>query len=110
MTPRRSAVAPIVDRFMERVDEVVERCHEAIWNAVPAYSRSGDDLGDDVRDAVRNNVATLANVLQQSREIKREELEGIRRVGGRRAEQGIPLDDVLHAYGIRTRAHRSARA
>ena len=98
MTPRRSAVAPIVDRFMERVDEVVERCHEAIWNAVPSYSRSGDDLGDDVRDAVRNNVVTLANVLQQSREIKREELEGIRRVGGRRAEQGIPLDDVLHAY------------
>ena len=98
MSPRNEAVAAIVDRFVERADEVVERCHEAIWSAVPSYERSGDDLGDDVRDAVRNNVMTLANVLHQSREIKREELEAIRRVGSRRAEQGIPLDDVLHAY------------
>lgn len=98
MTPGRSAVAPIVDRFLERMDEVVERCHEAIWNAVPSYGRAGDELGDDVRDAVRNNVVTLAHVLHQSREIRRDELEGIRRVGARRAEQGIPLDDVLHAY------------
>ena len=98
MSARRSGVSPIVDRFMERVDEVVEKAHEAIWSAVASYARGGDDLRDDVRDAVRNNVVTLAAVLHQSREIKREELEGIRRVGSRRAEQGIPLDDVLHAY------------
>ena len=98
MSRRNVAVGAIVDRFVERCDEVVERCHEAIWNAVPSYARAGDDLGGDVRDAVRNNVMTLANVLHQSREIKREELEAIRRVGSRRAEQGIPLDDVLHAY------------
>lgn len=98
MTPRRSGLARIVDRFLDRMDEVVEKCHDAIWTAVPSYARSGEALGDDVREAVRSNVVTLANVLHQSREIKREELEGIRRVGARRAEQGIPLDDVLHAY------------
>jgi len=98
MTPRRSAVAPIVDRFVERMDEVVDKCHDAIWSAVPSYARSGGGLGDDVRDAVRRNVVTLAHVLHNSREIKREELESIRRVGARRAEQSIPLDDVLHAY------------
>ena len=98
MTPRRSAVAPIVDRFVEKLDDTVERCHEAIWNAVASYPRAGDDFREDVKEAVRNNVVTLAHVLHQSREIKREELEGIRRVGARRAEQGIPLDDVLHAY------------
>ncbi len=98
MTRRRSEVGPIVDRFMERLDEVVEKAHDAIWNAVASYARAGDDLRDDVREAVRNNVATLAHVLHESREIKRDELDGIRRVGSRRAEQGIPLDDVLHAY------------
>lgn len=98
MTRRRSGVAPIVDRFVERMDEVVEKCHDAIWSAVPSYARAGEGLADDVREAVRSNVVTLANVLHQSREIKRDELDGIRRVGGRRAEQGIPLDDVLHAY------------
>ena len=95
---RRSSVTPIVERFVERLEEVVERAQEAIWNAVAAYPRSGTDLADDVRDAVRINVTTLANVLSQSREIKRDELDGIRRVGARRADQGIPLDDVLHAY------------
>lgn len=80
------------------MDEVVEKCHDAIWSVIPSYARAGEGLGDDVREAVRSNVVTLANVLHQSREIKRDELDGIRRVGARRAEQGIPLDDVLHAY------------
>lgn len=98
MGPKRSAVAPIAERFVDRSDEVVEKAHEAIWNAVASYARAGDNLADDVKDAVRNNVVTLARVLHQSRDIKREELDAIRRVGARRAEQGIPLDDVLHAY------------
>ena len=91
-------VARIVDYFMERLDEVVERSHEAIWKGIPTYPRGGDELDLDLREAVRSNVATLAQVLHQSREIKREEMESIKRVGARRAEQGIPLDDVLHAY------------
>lgn len=98
MSPSRPKVAPIVERFVDRLDEVVERCRDAIWEAVGSYARAGEDLKGDVADAVRNNVATLANVLSGSREIKRDELEQIRRVGVRRAEQGIPLDDVLHAY------------
>lgn len=98
MPPKRPTVGPIVERFVERSDEVTEKAHEAIWNAVASYARAGDELADDVKEAVRNNVVTLAHVLHQSRDIKREELEGIRRVGSRRAEQGIPLDDVLHAY------------
>jgi hypothetical protein len=93
-----SARSAIVDTFMIRLDEVVERCTEAIWQSVASYSRGGEDLRNDVSDAVRNNVATLARVLQEGREIKREELEPIERTGARRAESGIPLDDVLHAY------------
>jgi hypothetical protein len=93
-----SARSAIVDSFMIRLDEVVERCTEAIWQSVASYSRSGEDLRNDVSDAVRNNVATLARVLHEGREIKREELEPIERTGARRAESGIPLDDVLHAY------------
>ncbi|MDQ3941067.1 MAG: helix-turn-helix domain-containing protein [Actinomycetota bacterium] len=95
---KNPVVAAIVDRFIERLDEVVERSHEAIWQAVPSYARSGSALQDDVREAVRRNVTNLAQVLHQSREVKREELEAIERVGARRAQQAIPLDDVLHAY------------
>ncbi|MDQ3620692.1 MAG: helix-turn-helix domain-containing protein [Actinomycetota bacterium] len=93
-----AAVRPIIDRFLARLDEVVDLCIAAIWEAIPSYARLGDDLRDDVRQAVRGNVAILANVLSQSRDISRDELEAIEQVGARRAEGGIPLEDVLSAY------------
>ncbi len=88
----------IVERFQERLDEVVEMCTEAIWEAVPSYERAGDRLRSDVRHAVRENVAILSTVLSQGREIRKDELEALERTGARRAQAGIPLDDVLHAY------------
>jgi hypothetical protein len=88
----------IIDRFIARLDEVVERCTTAIWEAVPAYARVGEDLMEDVRDAVRENVAILSRVLSQGRDVGRDDLEVIERTGARRAEAGIPLQDVLHAY------------
>ncbi|MEA2477399.1 MAG: hypothetical protein QOF16_577 [Actinomycetota bacterium] len=94
---RHSGVEPIVQSFLARMDEVVERSAGAIRDAVPSYSRSVEVMRD-VRDAVRENVTTLGQVLAEGREVKHDELEGIERVGARRAEAGVPLDDVLHAY------------
>jgi DNA-binding PucR family transcriptional regulator len=88
----------IVGSLMERIDELVDRCVAAIWEAVPAYARLGPSFSDEVRDAVRENVRILAQVLARGGEIGREELELIERTGARRAEAGIPLEDVLHAY------------
>ena len=93
-----TAVTTIITAFLERLDEVVDRCVVAISETVPSYGRRGDLLMEDVRDAVRGNVATLSQVLSQGRDVRKEELEAIERVGARRAEAGIPLDDVLHAY------------
>jgi DNA-binding PucR family transcriptional regulator len=93
-----TAVTTIISAFLERLDEIVNRCVNAISETVPSYGRRGDLLMEDVRDAVRGNVATLSQVLSQGREVRKEELEAIERVGARRAEAGIPLDDVLHAY------------
>ena len=95
---RSKGLRPIVDGFLERLDDVVERSAEAIWQVVPSYERSGGPLLDDVRHSVRENVEILARVLSAGRVIKPEELETIERTGARRAETGIPLDDVLHAY------------
>jgi DNA-binding PucR family transcriptional regulator len=98
-----SAVQPIVDSFLTRLDEVANLSTDAIAVKVPAYGRGGTQLLEDVRDAVKENVTTLAEVLSQDREVRRDELEAIGRVGARRAEAGIPLDDVLHAYRTVTR-------
>lgn len=93
-----AAVRPIVERFLERLDEVVERCSSAIQDVVPSYARLGDTFKIDLERAVRENVGALAQTLSQGRDIRREEMESIERTGARRAEQSIPLDDVLHAY------------
>lgn len=92
------AVRAIVERFLARLDEVVERCTAAIIDAIPSYGRFGDDFLADLQRAVRDNVGTLAEVLSQGRDARREEIEAIERTGARRAEQSIPLDDVLAAY------------
>jgi hypothetical protein len=92
------AVRTIIERFAGRLDEVVEACTGAIHDTIPSYERAGGPVMDDVREAVRENVTTLCQVLSQVRDIRRDELEAIERVGARRAEAGIPLDDVLHAY------------
>lgn len=94
--PPTPAVRPIVERFLGRLDEVVERCREAIKEIVPSYGKLVSN--DDLDNAVRANVGALAQTLSQGRDIRREEIELIERTGARRAEQSIPLDDVLHAY------------
>ncbi len=100
---RAPAVTTIVDAFLARLDEVTERCTEAIWETVPSYSQAGEEFSDEVRGAVRGNVGTLGQVLSEQREIRRDELESIERTGGRRATENIPLDDVLHAYRTASR-------
>jgi hypothetical protein len=93
----------IVEKFLERLDEVVDGSSVAIWDDVESYTRLGSDFEQDVRSAVRENVAILAHVLGVGKDVGRADLEPIERVGARRAEAGIPLEDVLHAYRIVSR-------
>ena len=94
----RPTVRTVIEALLARMDEVVERCFVAVLQTVPSYERAGEPLQSDLREAVRDNVSLLARVIAQGREVSREELDVIERVGVRRAEAGIPLDDVLHAY------------
>ncbi len=98
MTAPKPAIERIVDRFLGRLDAVVERSADAIWDSVPSYGKVGAPLLEDVQSSVRDNAETLSKILTENREVAKEELEPIERVGARRAEAGIPLDDVLHAY------------
>jgi PucR C-terminal helix-turn-helix domain/GGDEF-like domain len=91
-------VRDIIDSFLTRLDEVVERCTAAIWEALPSYESVGDTFRDEVATAVRENVETLALVLSEGRDISKDEMEGIERVGAQRAQASIPLYDVLRAY------------
>lgn len=91
-------VQQIVKSFMERLDEVVERGVGAIWDNVPSYARTNEEFRAEVGRAMRINVEVLSQVLSEGRVISPSELRYIERVGHQRAEMGIPLEDVLHAY------------
>jgi hypothetical protein len=93
----------IVERFLGRLDEVVEMCSDIIYNNIPSYTRLGEKFKDEIRHAVRENIAILAQILGMGTEVAPEQLEPIERVGARRAEAGIPLEDVLHAYRMVSR-------
>jgi DNA-binding PucR family transcriptional regulator len=96
-------VRAVIAAFLGRLDEVVERCFAAILEVVPSYVRAGEPLQSDLKEAVRDNVSLLSRVIAQGREVTRDEIDVIERVGIRRAEAGIPLDDVLQAYRIVSR-------
>jgi DNA-binding PucR family transcriptional regulator len=98
VSPRPSGVSPIVTRFLERLEEVVDAGTDAIRDGIPSYARLGEPFLAEVRSSVRGNVAILGRVLGDEREVAPDELQAIERVGARRAEAGIPLEDVLRAY------------
>ena len=99
-----SAVAAIAGMFAARLDEVVDNGTEAIRSGIESYARLGDPFMEEVRGSVRENVSTLARVIGEGREVAFDELRGIEAVGARRAEAGIPLEDVLQAYRMVSRA------
>ena len=104
MIAQPAGLAPIIDGFLDRLDDVVNASTTAILQTIPSYGRGGDALRDELARAVRANVAALARSLREGRELTYEELAEVEHVSARRAEGGIPLEDVLHAYRMVSRA------
>ena len=103
MTQQPAGLTEIIDRFLGRLDDVVDAGTEAILQGIPSYGRVEDVLRDELGHAVRANVATLARALLENRELRKDELAEVEHVSARRAEAGIPLEDVLHAYRMVSR-------
>jgi len=78
-------------------DALVDRVVERIREEIPDFRRLPmDTLGG----AVRGNVGRALASLRELREPTPEELQGSAAVGRERAEQGLAVDAVLHAYRI----------
>ena len=93
-----SSVSHISDGFLARLDEVVERSAGAVVESISSFGRPDEGLAHDVRLSVRESVVTLAKMLSHGRQVSRDDLQLIERLGARRAEAGIPLDDVLRSF------------
>jgi hypothetical protein len=95
--PTRSPVAAIGRRLLDRVDALATELSGAIRDAEPFYRTGGVVPGEDLRISVRDN---LAHILGQLAGEPLPGLEPPRETGRRRADQGVPLPVVLHAYRV----------
>src|SRR5438445_6254956 len=94
--PPAPTVAALGRRLLGRVDDLATELTEVIRRAEPFYRGSPVSV-DDLRASVRDN---LAHILSQLSGQPMPGLEPPRATGRRRAEQGVPLPVILHAYRV----------
>lgn len=90
------AVAAIGERLLKRIDDLATELTEVIRRAEPFYINKVVDVNDlhaSVLDNLRHILGRLAGQPLPG-------LEPPRATGRRRAEQGVPLPVILHAYRV----------
>jgi len=95
MTPE--PVAAIGRRLLGRVDELAAELTGLIRRAEPFYGAAGVVPPDDLLASVLDN---LVHILSQLAGRPMPGREPPRDTGRRRAEQGVPLPVILHAYRV----------
>jgi hypothetical protein len=91
------AVAVIGERLLGRVEQLAAELTELIRTTEQFYRAGGMVPADDLRASVLDN---LVLILSRFAGRPRPGLEPPRETGRRRAEQGVPLAEILHAYRI----------
>jgi hypothetical protein len=96
-TAAGAAVGRLVVEIQAGVDALVDGIVARIRDELPDFRRLP---ASTLAQAVRGNVARALAALAELRPPTPEELEGAAAVGRERAEQGLSVDGVLHAYRI----------
>jgi PucR C-terminal helix-turn-helix domain/GGDEF-like domain len=90
-------IAEIAGSVTSRLPELVDRVVQRILAEIEFY-RDRDVIGlEDLRASVAGNLASMVAELTADRP---PDVSAPRATGRRRAEQGTPLADILHAYRI----------
>src|SRR3954468_17738855 len=90
-------VGTLVAQIEDELDAVVERICDRIREDIPDFRRLPKAT---LAQAVRGTVSRALAALRELREPTADELERAAAVGRERAEQGLKVDAVLHAYRI----------
>jgi PucR C-terminal helix-turn-helix domain len=92
-----AVVERLVAEMEAELDAFVDRIVERIRTEIPDFRRISVAT---LRRAVRGNVGRALAALRELRPPTPAELEGSAAIGRERAEQGLTVDAVLHAYRI----------
>jgi hypothetical protein len=95
--PTPPVVVAIGERLLHRVDALATELTEVIRQAEPFYFAADVVPVDDLRTSVRDNLVTILGQLAGR---PRPGPEASRATGRRRADQGVPLPVILHAYRV----------
>jgi hypothetical protein len=90
-------VATLVTEIETELDALVARTGDRIREDIPEFRRVP---ADRLAQAIRGNITRALEALRDLREPTTDELELAAAVGRERAEQGLGVDEVLHAYRI----------
>lgn len=89
----------VVEALGERREEMVDVVLVGMREEVPAYRNLPERDAELVREGVRLMVNQFVDLLCEQRRLSPSELAMIESLGGVRAAQGVPMDDMLH--GVR---------
>jgi hypothetical protein len=95
--PAQQVVGTLVGEIEAELDAVVEAIGDRIRAEIPDFRRLP---AERLAAAIRGNVSRALSALRDLREPTPAELERAAAVGRERAEQGLTVDAVLHAYRI----------
>src|SRR3954468_12964887 len=97
--PMEKLLALIVERV--DTDAVAHRMVESFTDAIDAYRRlPGAVVERDIVEISRHNLDLFFRALADARPISQDELRPFRESARKRAAEGLPLEDLLHAYRL----------
>jgi hypothetical protein len=97
MTVPAEVVGGLVAEIEAELDTLVERIGDGIREEIPDFRRLP---AETLAGAIRGNVTRALTALRDLRPPSDAELEQAAAIGRERAEQGLSVDAVLHAYRI----------
>jgi hypothetical protein len=100
---------PVHRRLLSRLPELTSSVTESILENVPFYRElPEEEIAGDIVRVVTDNLRLVATLIREQRAPDDGEMTGIAESAARRAEEGVPLEMVLHAYHVG--AHEAWRA
>jgi PucR-like helix-turn-helix protein len=97
MPPQAAVVGTLVAEIETELERLVARIGDRIRDEIPDFRRLPAEA---LAHAVRGNVTRALDALRDLRPPTESELEQAATIGRERAEQGLSVDAVLHAYRI----------
>jgi hypothetical protein len=95
-----ATVAALARSLVTRIPEITERLVMAIYATDTAYRDRGLVAPDDLRRSCHDNLLEVITAISRLRSHHPDGRESARATGRRRAEQGLPLENLLHAYRL----------